>query len=79
LSYPVRFDGTGLRTDGYICYYDAATDSCYTEAVVYDWAGLKPFSESVRRGQLCSGGQYVVYDGTGLKAPTTPSLTCGPA
>jgi len=78
LSYPVRYDGTGLTTDGYVCYYDTATGYCYTDAVIYDGTGLKPFGESVARGQKCTGGNYVVYDGTGLKPISFPALTCGP-
>jgi hypothetical protein len=73
----VRFDGTGLKTDGYICSYDAVAQACYTDVVKYvAGSGIQPFSEKVVIGGYCSGGTFVDFDGTGLKPLSYPEAVC---
>ena len=73
----VRFDGTGLKTDGYICVYDAVAQACYTDVVSYvAGSGIQPFTERVVAGGICSGGTFVDFDGTGLKPQSYPEAVC---
>jgi hypothetical protein len=73
----VRFDGTGLKTDGYFCYYDAATQACYTDVVKYDaGTGIISFTQKVLAGGTCFGGTFVDFDGTGLKVYTELDTVC---
>jgi len=78
VSYLVRYDGTGLRTDGKYCEYQPDTVICITDAVIYDGVGLKPFYEEVQVYSTCSGGTFVVYDGTGLTTWSTVGDVCVP-
>ena len=73
----VRFDGTGLKTDGYIYYPDPFTAFCYTDVVSYiAGSGIQPFTERVVPGAYCSGGTFVDFDGTGLKPRSYPQAAC---
>jgi len=73
----VRFDGTGLKTDGYFCYYDPVAQACYTDVVKYvAGTGIIRFYQSVSAGGVCSGGNYLDYDGTGLKVYTELDTEC---
>jgi hypothetical protein len=73
----VRFDGTGLKTDGYICSYDPSNQRCNTEVVRYiSGGGIQPFTETVVAGGYCSGGTFVDFDGTGLKPLSYPQAEC---
>ena len=72
-----RFDGTGLKDDGYYCIYDAATNACYSDLVVYD-GGLKAFTGKTPPGYDCSTIDLTAagYDGTGLKSTTVYRQAC---
>ena len=73
----IRFDETGLKTDGYICSYDAFAQACYTDVVQYiAGGGIQPFTETVVAGGYCSGGTFVDFDGTGLKPLSYPQAVC---
>jgi hypothetical protein len=63
-----RFDGTGLKADGYYCWYEARADLCYTDVVVFDGVGLKRHYEETTPGLYCSDVTAADFDGTGLKA-----------
>jgi hypothetical protein len=64
----VRFDGTGLKTDGVYCQYFAVIVACATELVYFDGAGLKSVSATTDPGVLCpSVNNACDFDGTGLK------------
>jgi len=73
----VRFDGTGLKTRGYFCYYDDSTQMCYTDAVIYaDGWGIQRFTEEIPAQGHCSGEIFVDFDGTGLKPQSYPEAIC---
>jgi hypothetical protein len=73
----IRFDGTGLKTNGYFCYYDVIAQTCYTDVVKYvAGTGITRFYQGVPAGGTCSGGNYLDYDGTGLKVVSYPSAGC---
>ena len=74
-----RYDGKGLRDDGYFCLYFSATNVCETDAVAYDGTGIKKFTQHdiPPYTGTCTGGTLVEYDGTGLKASTYYDTTCG--
>ena len=73
----VRFDGTGLKTNGYFCSYDAVAQACSTDVVKYvAGTGIIRFYQSVSVGGVCSGGDYLDYDGTGLRVYTEPDTGC---
>jgi len=73
----VRFDGTGLKTNGYFCSYDVFAQACYTDVVKYvAGTGIIRFYQSVSAGGVCSGGDYLDYDGTGLKVYTELDRGC---
>ena len=73
----VRFDGTGLKTDGYICSYDVFAQACYTDVVSYvAGTGIIRFYQRVSAGGYCSGGTFVDFDGTGLKPQSYPQVAC---
>ena len=73
----VRFDGTGLKTDGYYCVYSSATYTCNSDYVVLGASGIYRYWEAVTPGSYCSGGPNILdFDGTGLKITSKANLLC---
>ena len=70
------YDGTGVNVNGHLCLYDSVTNQCYTDTLVYDGVGVKPFSEATPLNGACTGGTFLVYDGTGLKPTSYSNATC---
>jgi hypothetical protein len=72
----VRFDGTGLKTNGVYCTYMAQYAACATDLVYFDGTGLKPLSALTDPYTSCpSVSNACDFDGTGLKL-TNLSATC---
>jgi len=72
----VRFDGSGLKTNGYFCRYNTNTTMCETDLVTEDANGLKRYTAAVGAGSTCTGGTFIDFDGTGLKPTSQSSKTC---
>jgi hypothetical protein len=73
----VRYDGSGLRDDGYYCTYIPATRTCDSDLVILGAAGIYRYYESVLRGQMCATLSNVLYfDGTGLKVVSISGVAC---
>ena len=75
----VRYDVTGLKSDGYFCSYSSVTNTCSTDAVIYDGTGIKDFTEEVSPPSFCTGQTFVDYDGTGMKPLSKPDVVCSAA
>jgi len=71
----VRFDGTGLKTDGVYCTYMSQYAACATDLVYFDGTGLKPLSALTDPYTSCPSVSACDFDGTGLKL-TSLSGTC---
>ena len=74
----VRYDGVGVKTDGWYCVYSVDYNYCTTNTLAYDGVGVKPFSDTASTNQYCTGGTFLVYDGTGLKPTSYGNVKCIP-
>lgn len=75
-TYLVYYDGKAVNINGDFCYYSSDVNYCKTDALTYDGKGVKPFSDTAPLNQTCTGGTFVVYDGTGLKPTSYSNRTC---
>ena len=80
----VRFDGTGLKTDGYYCVYSGSSGTCNSDLVVLGslksgTTGIYRYYENVSPGDYCATLSNVLsFDGTGLKTSSvSPPGPCG--
>ena len=71
------YAGSGFKADGYFCSYSSATQKCSTNAVVFDGTGLKPYTYTVSKDSVCTGGTLVDYTGSGMKPLSQGDDICG--